>query len=46
MLLYDHLLTLPSEVRRSSPTFMPALMPILLYPVTGSYSVEEEENVP
>jgi hypothetical protein len=46
MLLYDHLLTLPSEVRHFLLTFMLASMPIPWYSVIGSDSVEEEENVP
>jgi len=46
MLLYDHLLTLPEEVRNTSPNTVPSstLIPCCLK--TGSNGVEEEENIP
>jgi hypothetical protein len=45
MLLYDHLVTLPEEV---SPSFLgPVLASVIpRCAITGSDSVEEEENVP
>jgi hypothetical protein len=46
MLLYDHLLTLPEEVRNPSPNTVPSSTLIPCYPIAGSNGVEEEENIP